>query len=54
MRGLRIFRSRNGANSDPTTTNVARTVVDTVLRGFVRWTWAELDEIAEVARRLPR
>jgi len=26
----------------------------TVLRGFVRWTWAELDDFTDVARRLPR
>jgi hypothetical protein len=26
----------------------------TVLRGFVRWTWAELDDFAAVATRLPR
>ena len=26
----------------------------TVLRGFVRWAWADLDEFGEVARRLPR
>ncbi len=26
----------------------------TVLGGFVRWVWAELDDFAEVARRLPR
>ena len=25
-----------------------------VLRGFVRWTWADLDDFAETARRLPR
>jgi hypothetical protein len=25
-----------------------------VLRGFVRWVWAELDDFAEVAARLPR
>jgi hypothetical protein len=24
------------------------------LRGFVRWTWAELDDFAAVATRLPR
>jgi hypothetical protein len=26
----------------------------TVLRGFVRWVWADLDDFAEVAKRLPR
>ena len=26
----------------------------TALRGFVRWMWAELDDFAEVAKRLPR
>jgi Transcriptional regulator, AbiEi antitoxin len=26
----------------------------TVLRGFVRWVWADLDAFAEVAKRLPR
>ena len=26
----------------------------TVLRGFVRWTWGEIDGFAGVARRLPR
>jgi len=26
----------------------------TVLRGFVRWTWADLNDFADVAKRLPR